>query len=64
MFRGKNMFRSRMTTIIPTAMPMTVRGLILTPFSFSVSKYLMRPAEDWKPESFFFGMSLRYLDTI
>lgn len=40
----------------PMAMPMTARGLILTPFSFSVSKYLMRPAEDWNPVSFFFAM--------
>ncbi len=52
--------RSRMTTIRPIAIPMTVRGLILMPFSFSVSKYLMRPAEDWKPVSFFFAMNRGY----
>ncbi len=46
-----------MPTIIAMAIPMTVRGLTLIPFSFSVSKYLMRPAEDWKPESFFFAMA-------
>lgn len=44
----------------PIAIPMTVRGLTLMPFSFSVSKYLMRPAEDWKPESFFFAMGHGY----
>lgn len=56
--------RSRTTTIRPTAIPMTVRGLILIPFSFSVSKYLMRPAEDWKPESFFFAIRNGYLRSI
>lgn len=48
--------RRMTTTMSPIAMPMTVRGLTLIPFSFSVSKYLMRPAEDWKPESFFFAI--------
>ena len=62
--RGANVLRSRMTTIMPTAIPMTVRGLILIPFSFSVSKYLMRPAEDWKPVSFFFAMEDGYLRSI
>ena len=45
-------------------MPMTARGLILIPFSFSTSKYLMRPAEDWKPLSFFFAMGMGYLGSI
>lgn len=42
--------------ITPIAIPMTVRGLTLIPFSFSVSKYLISPAEDWKLLSFFFAM--------
>ena len=48
--------RSMTTTMRPTASPITARGLILIPFSFSTSKYLMRPAEDWNPLSFFFAM--------
>ncbi len=53
---GAKVLRSRMMTIRPMAIPMTVRGPTLMPFSFSVSKYLMRPAEDWKPVSFFLAM--------
>lgn len=45
-----------MTTI---AIAMTTLGPILTPFSFSVSKYLMSPADDWKPLSFFFAIPIR-----
>lgn len=56
--------RSSMTTTSPIAIPMTVRGLILIPFSFSVSKYLIRPAEDWNPESFFFAMGAGYLRSV
>ena len=58
------MFARMMTTIMPMAMPMTVRGLTLIPFSFSVSKYLIRPAEDWNPESFFFAIGSGYLGTV
>lgn len=50
----------RTMAVNPMAIAMTVRGLSLTPLSFSVSKYLMRPAEDWKPESFFFAMGCGY----
>ena len=53
-----------MSTRTPTAtmiaIAMTVLGPILTPFSFSVSKYLMRPAEDWNPLSFFFAILIPY----
>lgn len=57
--RGKTTFRSETITMSPMAIPMTVLGPILTPFSFSVSKYLIRPAEDWNPLSFFFAMNRR-----
>ena len=62
--RGTKTLRSMTTTMRPMAMPTTARGLILTPFSFSTSKYLIRPAEDWNPLSFFFAMGLRYLRPI
>ncbi len=62
--KGAKVPRSMMTTTIPTAIPMTARGLILIPFSFSVSKYLIRPAEDWNPESFFFAMDFGYQRSI
>lgn len=62
--RGTKTCRSITTTMSPIAIPTTARGLILTPFSFSVSKYLIRPAEDWNPESFFFAMGLRYLRSL
>lgn len=62
--RGTKTWRSITMTMSPMAIPTTARGLILTPFSFSVSKYLIRPAEDWNPESFFFAMGLRYLRSI
>ena len=58
--RGKKICRMRTMAVNPMAIAMTVRGLSLTPLSFSVSKYLMRPAEDWKPESFFFAMGCGY----
>ena len=49
----------------PIAIPTTVLGPTLIPLSFSVSKYLIRPAEDWKPPSFFLAIAisneLRYL---
>ena len=49
---------TRTMTMIAMASPMTVLGLTLSPLSSSVSKYLIRPAEDWKPVSFFFAMVL------
>ena len=61
---GAKTSRSMTTTISATPSPMTARGLILIPFSFSTSKYLMRPAEDWKPLSFFFAMGEGYLGSI
>jgi len=50
---------TRTTAMTTIAIAMTTLGPILTPFSFSVSKYLMSPADDWKPLSFFFAMQNR-----
>ncbi len=58
--RGKNTPRRSTIAMRPMAIAMTAVGLSLRPLSFSVSKYLMRPAEDWKPVSFLLdGMGTR-----
>ncbi len=53
---GATVLATSTMTMTAIARPMTVLGLILSPLSSSVSKYLIRPAEDWKPVSFFFAM--------
>ncbi len=53
---GASVLARSTMTMTAIAIPMTVLGLTLSPLSSSVSKYLMRPAEDWKPVSFFFAI--------
>ena len=57
---GMNVFRRITTMIAPRARPMTMRGLSLSALSFSLSKYLIRPADDWKPPLFSFFAMMRY----
>jgi hypothetical protein len=43
----------------PIHRPTTTQGLILSALSSSASKYLIRPAAEWKPSFFlFFAMNL------
>lgn len=56
--RGTSVLSKITTAASPIAIPTTVLGPTLIPLSFSVSKYLIRPAEDWKPPSFFFAIRL------
>ncbi len=48
------------TTALPMAMATTSHGGTLMAFSVSDSKYLIRPAAEWKPSPFFsLGMQER-----
>ena len=44
----------RTNTDTPMQRPTTIQGLTFRALSSSESKYLMRPAAEWKPSPFFF----------
>ena len=53
---GQSQVATVTTTTEPTHMATTAHGGILGDFSSSSSKYLMRPAAEWKPSPFLLAM--------